>query len=181
MEKIENKILSVSLEKPTKKVKVVKEKQKRQITNEKKWTFGEPELNYQKQWILIQQIDTKNIQNENKKQCDVIIQQLRCKINGYKSQDIDKKLLDDNKFIDMDKILELLIACKNTCYYCQESVQVLYEFVREPKQWTLDRLDNDFGHNKDNVVISCLKCNLRRKTMHPDRYVFTKQLVITKI
>ena len=26
------------------------------------------------------------------------------------------------------------------------------------------------GHNKDNVVISCLNCNLRRRTMHYERY-----------
>jgi hypothetical protein len=176
----EKKVVAVSLEKPMKKVKIEKEKQKRQITHEKKWTFGEPELNPQNQWNLIQQIHEKNIQSEQKRHCEILLQQINGKINGYKSQDIDKKIFDEPHFIEIDKIIELLITCRNKCYYCQEAVQVLYEFVREPKQWTLDRLDNDFGHNADNVVISCLRCNLRRKTMHSDRYVFTKQLVITK-
>jgi hypothetical protein len=176
-----NKVLAVLLEKPMKKVKTVKEKQKRQITNEKKWIFGELELSCQNQWDLINQINEQKIKEENQKHCDVILQQLNGKINGYKSQDIDKKILDESKFIDRDKIIDLLICCKNICYYCQQPVHILYEYVREPKQWTLDRLNNDFGHNKDNVVISCLSCNLRRKTMHPDRYVFTKQMVIKKI
>ena len=70
--------------------------------------------------------------------------------------------------------------CKNKCYYCKENVNVLYEIVREPKQWTLERLDNSFGHNHDNVVIACLNCNVRRRTMYHERYVFTKQLNIVK-
>jgi hypothetical protein len=53
--------------------------------------------------------------------------------------------------------------------------------VREPQQWTLERMDNDFGHNEGNVVIACLSCNLRRRTMHYERYLFTKQLNIVKV
>ena len=60
-------------------------------------------------------------------------------------------------------------------------VNVLYKNVREPLQWTLERIDNDYGHNHDNVTIACLECNLRRRTMYHERYVFTKQLVIKKI
>ena len=65
------------------------------------------------------------------------------------------------------------------CYYCKERVQIMYEFVREPKQWTLERLDNDFGHNRNNVAIACLHCNLRRRTMAKERYLQTKEM--TKI
>ena len=45
------------------------------------------------------------------------------------------------------------------------------------KQWTLERIDNGMGHNKDNVEIACLLCNLRRRTMYHERYVFTKQMM----
>ena len=62
------------------------------------------------------------------------------------------------------------------CYYCKEETMLMYEYVREPKQWTLERLDNSFGHNNDNVVISCLTCNLRRKTMASERYIKTKAM-----
>jgi hypothetical protein len=73
-----------------------------------------------------------------------------------------------------------MIESKNQCYYCKEDVQVLYENVREPKQWTLDRINNKMGHNHGNLLIACLNCNLRRRTMHTERYVFTKQLNIVK-
>lgn len=52
--------------------------------------------------------------------------------------------------------------------------------LEKPKQWTLDRIDNDIGHYSDNVVIACLSCNLHRKTMYHERFLFTKQLNIIK-
>ena len=62
------------------------------------------------------------------------------------------------------------------CYYCKEETQIMYEYVREPKQWTLERLDNSVGHNRNNVVISCLRCNVRRRCMKPEKYIQTKEL-----
>jgi hypothetical protein len=164
---------------PEKKVKTEKEKQKRIITETKKWDFCQSDLLYENQWSLIMQLYNKNI--TNREHCDVIRQQIHRKIYGYRAQDIEKGLLDESKFIDEEHVLSAMIECKNMCFYCKREVDVLYEFVREPNQWSLDRLNNDFGHNKDNVVISCLRCNLRRKTMHHERYVFTKQLVISKM
>ena len=52
--------------------------------------------------------------------------------------------------------------------------------MREPKQWTLDRIDNDKCHSKDNTVIACLKCNLDRRVTNIDKFKFTKQLNIMK-
>jgi len=57
---------------------------------------------------------------------------------------------------------------------------VLYKSVREPKQWSVERINNDYGHNKNNVTIACLSCNLSRRTMYHERYRFTKQLIIDK-
>ena len=105
---------------------------------------------------------------------------IKAKLSGYKSQDIKKGLFDEAKFIDVDATMNLIEACGAKCFYCREPVVLLYEQVREPKQWTLDRIDNSFGHNADNVEVSCLSCNLRRKTMYHERYVFTKQLTIVK-
>ena len=165
-------------EKKEKTVKTQKEKQKRQITTTNKWNFTPEELTSPYQWSLLQNIKTKD---EKKEHCEFIIRQINNKIYGYKAQDIEKDKLNEEKLVTLDNVLELMIQCENKCYYCKETVNVLYEYVREPKQWTLDRLDNDYGHNNDNVVISCLSCNLRRKTMHPERYVFTKQLNILKL
>jgi hypothetical protein len=172
-------------EKKEKTVKTQKEKQKRQITTTHKWNFTPEELGSPYQWSLLQNIKTndekKSEKREKKEHCDFIIRQINQKIYGYKAQDIEKDKLNEEKLVNIDNVLELMLTCENKCYYCKETVNVLYEYVREPKQWTLDRLDNDYGHNNDNVVISCLSCNLRRKTMHPERYVFTKQLNILKL
>jgi hypothetical protein len=102
------------------------------------------------------------------------------KICGYRGQDVNKSLYDETMFINREQVLDLMIKCQNRCFYCKEPVNVIYENVREPRQWTLERIDNSRGHNKDNVEIACLNCNLHRKTMHHERYLFTKELNIIK-
>ena len=67
------------------------------------------------------------------------------------------------------------------CFYCQRYVHLIYDYIREPKQWTIERIHKSMGHNKDNVVISCLNCNLHQRTMHYERYLLTKQLKMNKI
>jgi hypothetical protein len=106
----------------------------------------------------------------------LICHQIQQKIHGYHSQDVHKHILDPELFVCVNDVVELLFLCKLDCFYCKEKVQVLYDIVREPKQWTLERIDNDFGHNRGNVSIACLKCNLGRRTMYQDRYSFTKQM-----
>ena len=183
MEESQTKKLIVSFEPKTKEkkektVKTQKEKQKRQVTTTPQWTFNENDLEYENQMKLLKEIQENKI--VNREPCNFIVRQINNKIYGYRTQDIDKKILCEEKLIDLQNVLNLMIKYENKCFYCKENVNVLYEYVREPKQWTLERLDNNFGHNNDNVVIACLSCNLRRKTMHYERYVFTKQLNIIK-
>lgn len=106
--------------------------------------------------------------------------QIERKLNSYKHQDIDKKILDEARFINFTETIEKLIECGMKCYYCKKEMYILYELVRENLQWTLDRINNDEGHNRDNVVISCLECNLKRRRQTKDSFLFTKQLKINK-
>ena len=110
---------------------------------------------------------------------DFIKKEVERKINGYKNQDVKKKKLE-KKLITYEQCLEKLVISKLKCYYCKQKCLLTYENVREEKQWTLDRLDNSQGHNKDNVVICCLKCNLKRRTTDDNKFKFSKQMRIIK-
>ena len=103
------------------------------------------------------------------------------KINGYKSQDVKKKIYDDKKLVNIDNVLEKLVACKLKCYYCRNQVKVLFTKVRDDEQWTLDRIDNDICHSNSNTVICCLKCNLQRRVKSSSDFIFTKQLNVTRV
>lgn len=162
-----------------------KEKEKRKVTHRKQWDFQESELTNEKQLEYITSMylqQTTNIVVDERIQHiqRVIESQIKTKIHGYHQQDIKKDLYDEQKFIGLPKVIELLHSCKNMCYYCRKPVIILYEFVRDNKQWSLERRDNSFGHNHDNVEIACLHCNVCRKTMNEERYLFTKQLNIIK-
>jgi hypothetical protein len=52
--------------------------------------------------------------------------------------------------------------------------------VRELNQWTVDRIDNSLGHNKDNFVVACLNCNIKRRKTNTDKFLFTQQLRLVK-
>ena len=103
------------------------------------------------------------------------------KIQGYKGQDIKKEIHNAETLINLEHVLEKLVASNLECAYCSKPVFILYKNVREPWQWTLDRIDNDLGHTKENTCISCLKCNLQRRLIDADKFTFTKKLKINKV
>ena len=111
----------------------------------------------------------------------LIKNQIQQKINGYKGQDGKKNIYCAEKFIDYAFVIKLLQKSLLKCFYCYNNMMIVYDYVREPKQWTIERIDNSMGHNKDNVEVACLNCNLRRRTMYFERYLITKQLKINKL
>ena len=102
------------------------------------------------------------------------------KINSYKQQDIKKGLYDINKLISLNETILKLKDSSLKCCYCEEPVKVLYRIVREPKQWTLDRIDNDDCHSCSNTIIACLECNLKRRVTDKDKFEFTKKMKLIK-
>ena len=111
---------------------------------------------------------------------NIISGELNKKISSYKQQDIIRKLLDAEKFIDLNTVITNLYACNLECYYCKDKMFLLYEIARELKQWSVDRINNDLGHNCDNIVMACLDCNLKRRCKGANAFLFTKQLTIVK-
>ena len=102
------------------------------------------------------------------------------KLKSYKNQDLTKNIYEKKLFISYNECLEKLVISKLRCHYCRKKCLFMYENVREYRQWTLDRINNDNGHNKENVVICCLECNLKRGTMNDEKFKFTKQMRIIK-
>jgi len=111
---------------------------------------------------------------------EFVKKEVQRKLSGYKNQDTKKLIYDNNYFISYENVLEKLVISKLKCYYCRCECKLMYENTREKKQWTLDRIDNDEGHNKDNVVICCLECNLKKGTMDDEKFKFAKQMRIIK-
>jgi hypothetical protein len=154
------------------------EVKKREVMN--KYNILPLFLDYNKQLQMLKEIFNKINKNNNIHEKNIIIKELDKKIKSYKQQDLIKKIYNETQFIDILSILENLIKCNMMCFYCKCEVYVLYENVRELNQWTVDRIDNSLGHNKENFVIACLNCNIKRRKTNTDKFLFTKQLNLVK-
>jgi 5-methylcytosine-specific restriction endonuclease McrA len=146
--------------------KIEKQIVKRQITTTPKWIFSDTDLQPEQQVIHIYDITKQSF----------IYQQIRNKLSSYRSQDMEKKIFNPENIMDVSGVIQKLEEAKFSCFYCKSVVYILYDNVREPRQWTLERLDNKKGHIYDNVEIACLSCNLRRRTMKYEKYILTKQI-----
>ena len=148
-----------------------------------KLNLTEEYFTFEKQIEIINNISKQlnNLNNEEDKTASKILtKQIEKKIASYKQQDMDKKILNNEKIINLKCIIDKLIETEIKCYYCKSEMYVLYENVREPKQWSVDRINNNLGHNIDNFVLACLDCNLKRRCRSADKFLFTKQLNIIR-
>jgi hypothetical protein len=161
----------------TKKINFEKERKMRVET--KTWGLNEEELTHNTQLEFL--LSDNFIQNESKdKYISKLTSHIKNKIYNYRQQDIIKKKLNEKEFVSFEETIELLKKCNMKCCYCSCEVHILYERVREMKQWSLDRINNDIGHNSGNLVIACLECNLKRRRTNKDAFMFTKNMVIIK-
>ena len=154
-----------------------KMKMPRKVTKENKWIthLQNDDLNLENQICLLETIASIKTPKH-----EILIRELKRKIQGYKQQDIEKSKYRFDEFVDLEFVIELLKQHSN-CFYCNTPIKLLYIQSRDPQQWTLERIDNKVGHTKRNVKVSCLSCNIKRRTMYHEKYLFTKQLVLTKL
>lgn len=110
-----------------------------------------------------------------------ILREIDTKRKAYIYQDKHHKIYDPRYSITTERIVELLVNAELLCHYCREICQVAYKESMCRKQWTLDRIDNNYGHNDTNVVIACLDCNLKRGTMDSERFRQGKQFTFRKV
>jgi len=79
------------------------------------------------------------------------------KIKTYNKNDLDKFGIIGN--VKIDDVICLLNKQKLKCYVCDD---VVLTFGYKPYclyQFSIDRIDNNLPHNKDNILISCYYCN----------------------
>ena len=175
-----------------------KEKEKKMRVETNTWGLDNEDLAFETQLELLRQIsdslvktkeaiketnDNKEITNKEitNKERQMIISHIKTKLSSYKQQDILKKKYLPEDFVSYNDVIGLLTQSNMKCYYCSCETYLLYEIVREMKQWSLDRINNDIGHNKNNLVICCLECNLKRRRTNKDAFFFTKNLKIQKM
>ena len=166
-----------------------KEKEKKMRVETNTWGLDNEDLAFETQLELLRQISesfvkTKeaiNDTNDINKERQMIVSHIKTKLSSYKQQDILKKKFSTQDFVSYSDVIGLLSESNMKCYYCSCETYLLYEIVREMKQWSLDRINNDIGHNKNNLVICCLECNLKRRRTNKDAFFFTKNLKIQKM
>lgn len=78
----------------------------------------------------------------------------RERFKGYVEQDKETERYEKKHFITYMELNGLMEKQSNKCLYCWECLT--------NNNWSLDRINNDFGHNGDNCVLSCVNCNTQR-------------------
>ena len=151
---------------------------KKRISTEK-WTFSNEHYEYSAQLKMIINISKNNF-NYIDDVSKIAVQEIHKKIYGYKQQDKIKKIFDEPQFLTFESVVNKIIECELKCRYCKNEMNILYDISREMKQWSVDRINNDLGHNIDNYHLACLDCNLKRRRRTDDKFLFTKQLNIIK-
>lgn len=157
--------------------KKIKDKKRVDAEN---WTFTSDDYAHENQLTNIKKLIENKYEfiDESSK---ISLQQINKKLYGYKQQDLIKKLFNNEKFITLDSVVNKMIECELKCYYCSCEMNVLYDISREMKQWTVDRINNDLGHNIDNYYLACLECNLKRRRRSDEKFLFTKQMKLVKV
>ena len=56
---------------------------------------------------------------------------------------LKNKSTNQHNQLRLNNLLKNFILSKLVCHYCHKKVKLLYQHVRDPEQWTLDRIDND--------------------------------------
>ena len=140
------------------------------------------ELTFNQQLNIIETLhNNTNIDEKDLEINKEFEKEIKKKLNSYKSQDKQKNKFDQEQMITYNQIIKKLYDCKLKCYYCNCDIVILFNKKREGVQWTLERLNNNIGHYETNTCISCLKCNLQRRTDNYEYFKNGKQLKINII
>jgi len=109
--------------------------------------------------------------------------EIRSKLSVYRSGDLKRwgeKCLTNENTPSWEDIAMLMVGKRCRCFYCHSFYILCYKNVYDPLQWSVDRIDNSKPHIKENIVISCLGCNLRRRQRGHKDFYDIKNCVVLK-
>lgn len=122
-----------------------------------------------------------NLEDQGQQEKDqlfrIIHSEILRKIHSYYQQDRKKNRLDRIQ-LSCEEVLTKLIESQLLCYYCKNPVLFLYKHRYDPAQWTFERIDNRFSHTVNNIVVACLKCNIKRRNQNSRRFAESKKYKI---
>ena len=92
---------------------------------------------------------------------------------GAAQSDRKRGLLNPNAYIDREFIQGQFSFQRGLCFYCGVTMKygVGVDRKANPDAVTIERIDNRFGHAKNNCVLACAHCNQSTKS-HPNRKHF---------
>ena len=152
---------------------------KKRVQSEK-WSFSNENFEYLNQLQMVKNIFNNEFRHNDDDVSKIALQEINKKISGYKQQDRIKKRYDEPQFLTLESVIIKMVECELKCRYCRGEMDVIYDISRESRQWSVDRINNDQGHNLTNFHLACLECNLKRRRRTDEKFLFTKQLNIIK-
>jgi hypothetical protein len=152
---------------------------KKRVQSEK-WSFSNENFEYLNQLQMVKNIFNNEFRHNDDDVSKIALQEINKKISGYKQQDRIKKRYDEPHFLTLESVILKMVECELKCRYCRGEMDVIYDISRESRQWSVDRINNDLGHNLTNFHLACLECNLKRRRRTDEKFLFTKQLNIIK-
>lgn len=93
------------------------------------------------------------------------------KLNSYKSYDQSRGFYDEVNFIDFEEVFLQICKQEGKCKYCNITLKFLNFQPYQQNQFSIDRIDSTQPHVKNNIHISCLKCNIRKGNKTRKEYI----------
>jgi hypothetical protein len=111
-------------------------------------------------FIYIDDNDEMNVLEEEQ----LFIKNCIWKIKGYEMSDKKKTFKwEEREYVDVAWITKKMYECEGVCYRCHCELEYMKYGFREEKQFSVNRLDNNKPHTKDNCELICFNCNRNLK------------------
>ena len=144
---------------------VILEKQKQIYQENKEVILEKHKQHYEENKEVILEKQKQN-REKNKTENPLHIK-FNAMINNSKTNDKKKnRTYEADEYITKDYLNELWVKQDKKCWYedCEcELILCFNKDTREDSMLTIQRLNNDISHTKDNCVLSCFRCNQYHK------------------